>query len=103
MDRSQEMREVDRFPRSNARKQDVLTFAALSIVVGLLLWRSSGRTPDDAFIFFRYARNLVKSHVWSYNPGLDTLNGATSPLWTATLSLAYWLTGATRPVFECVA
>ena len=93
MDRSQEMREVDRFPRSNARKQDVLTFAALSIVVGLLLWRSSGRTPDDAFIFFRYARNLVKSHVWSYNPGLDTLNGATSPLWTATLSLAYWLTG----------
>jgi hypothetical protein len=73
-------------------KLDLANFAALMAVAGLLLLRSSGRSPDDGFIFFRYARNLVESHVWSYNPGLDTLNGATSPLWTAILGLAYWLT-----------
>ena len=31
--------------------------------------------PDDAFIHFRYARNLAAGEGWGYNPG-DTSNAA---------------------------
>lgn len=67
--------------------------AVLLLLGGLLVWRSNGHLPDDAFIFFRYARNLVDQGTWAYNPGIDSLNGATSPLWAVTLAVAYSITG----------
>ncbi len=36
---------------------------------------------EDAFITFRYARNLVSGHGLTYNPG-EHVMGFTSPLWT---------------------
>jgi hypothetical protein len=35
---------------------------------------------DDAFIIFRYAKNLVAGHGFVYNPGERVL-GTTAPLW----------------------
>lgn len=48
------------------------------------------RTVDDAYITFRYARNLVEDAGFVYNPGEHVL-GTTTPLYTlllAGLSLA---------------
>ncbi|NLF75386.1 MAG: hypothetical protein GX573_06790, partial [Chloroflexi bacterium] len=39
------------------------------------------RTVDDAFITFRYSRNIVEGHGFVYNPGSRTL-GTTTPLYT---------------------
>ena len=39
------------------------------------------RTIDDAFITFRYARNLLQGHGFVYNPG-ERVQGTTTPLYT---------------------
>jgi hypothetical protein len=49
------------------------------------------RTIDDAYITFRYARNLAKGLGFVYNPGQAVL-GTTTPLYTWLMSLA-WLSG----------
>jgi hypothetical protein len=41
---------------------------------------------DDAYIAFRYARNLATGHGWVYNQG-EAVNGATSPLHVMILAL----------------
>src|SRR5579859_5756127 len=51
----------------------VLAFAA-RIIPG-------ARTIDDAFITFRYSRNIVEGEGFVYNPGLQSL-GTTTPLYT---------------------
>ncbi len=53
-----------------------LAFAALAY--GCVLWWP--RTVDDAFIVFRYARNLVVGAGPNYNPG-ERVEGYTSPAW----------------------
>lgn len=58
----------------------------LSLLAYLMLRRGQDRWADDAYIFFRYAENLVAGEGWSYNPGQVTTNGATSPLWTLILA-----------------
>lgn len=43
------------------------------------------RTIDDAFITFRYSRNLVEGQGFVYNPGAHTL-GTTTPLFALTMA-----------------
>ncbi|HPB97137.1 MAG TPA: hypothetical protein PKW66_14560 [Polyangiaceae bacterium] len=43
---------------------------------------------DDAFISFRYARNLVEGHGLVFNPG-ERVEGYTNFLWTVLLAGAY--------------
>ena len=43
-------------------------------------------TCDDAFISFRYARNLVRGHGLVFNPG-EAVEGYTNFLWTLGLAL----------------
>ncbi|MBN1287879.1 MAG: glycosyltransferase family 39 protein [Anaerolineae bacterium] len=50
-------------------------------------------TIDDAFITFRYARNIVDGVGFVYNPGEHVL-GTTTPLFTIVLALASALTGS---------
>ncbi|MBL8130562.1 MAG: hypothetical protein JNL42_01785 [Anaerolineae bacterium] len=51
------------------------------------------RTIDDAFITFRYARNIVEGQGFVYNPGVSTL-GTTTPLFTLLLTAASALSGS---------
>jgi arabinofuranosyltransferase len=44
-------------------------------------------TNDDAFIFFRYARNLAQGQGAVFNPG-ERVEGFTSPAWVAILAAA---------------
>ncbi len=52
----------------------------------------SPRTIDDAFITFRYSRNIVSGEGFVYNPGVHTL-GTTTPLYTLLMSGISALTG----------
>lgn len=61
----------------------------VTALVMLLFARSAGRVPDDAFIFFRYARNVADGAGWVYNPSGSSANGATSPLWVVVLAAAH--------------
>ena len=62
----------------------LLTFAARAL--------PGPRTIDDAFITFRYSRNLVEGQGFVYNPGVHTL-GTTTPLFALTMASISGLTG----------
>jgi hypothetical protein len=49
------------------------------------------RTIDDAFITFRYARNLVSGNGFVFNTGQHVL-GTTTPLYTMLLATLAWIT-----------
>jgi hypothetical protein len=56
----------------------------LALIIGLSLLARvlpQPRTIDDAFITFRYSRNIVEGQGFVYNPGTRTL-GTTTPLYT---------------------
>lgn len=50
------------------------------------------RTIDDAFITFRYSRNLIEGQGFVYNSGVHTL-GTTTPLFALTLAAISGVTG----------
>ena len=50
------------------------------------------RTIDDAFITFRYSRNIVSGEGFVYNPGVRTL-GTTTPLYTLLMAVISTITG----------
>lgn len=60
----------------------VAAVAALALVARLL---PGPRTIDDAFITFRYSRNIVEGLGFVYNPGVQTL-GTTTPLYTLVMA-----------------
>ncbi len=47
---------------------------------------------DDSWIHLQFARNLAHGEGLSYNPG-EKVTGSTAPLWTALLSLLFYLPG----------
>lgn len=66
-------------------KNVILTFS--SAIALLSLYVFSRFTVDDAFISWRYGKNLVDSGIWNYNPSkLDLTQAYTSPLY-AVLSI----------------
>lgn len=68
----------------------LLSVMALAIVARLI---PSPRTIDDAFITFRYSRNIVDGSGFVYNPGTRTL-GTTTPLYTLLMASIGALTGS---------
>jgi Gpi18-like mannosyltransferase len=61
----------------------MVVLAALAIIIRLL---PGPRTIDDAFITFRYARNIVNGVGFVYNPG-ELVLGTTTPLYTLLLAM----------------
>ena len=60
------------------------------------------RIIDDAYITFRYARNIVAGLGPVYNPG-ERILGTTTPLYTAVLALLGELTGGPKAPFPTLA
>ena len=82
--------------RPSKRRNLLIAFllAALAIAARLL---PGARTIDDAFITFRYARNLLLGRGFVFNPGEHVL-GTTTPLYTLMLSAwARRVAGRRRP------
>lgn len=66
-----------------------LLILALPIVVAVFYFSviaHFGYTPDDTYIYLRFARNLVHGEGISFNPGVPAY-GFTSPLWLFIVSL----------------
>ena len=65
------------------------TLALVAIVARLL---PGPRTIDDAFITFRYSRNIVEGQGFVYNPGIPSL-GTTTPFFTLLMATISALSG----------
>ncbi len=67
----------------------------IALVMALTLFAHvlpTPRTIDDAFITFRYSRNIVSGAGFVYNPGVYTL-GTTTPLYTLLMASISAITG----------
>lgn len=76
-----------------------LVMAALAVTARLV---PGPRTIDDAFITFRYARNILAGNGFVYNPGERVL-GTTTPLYTFLLVLLASLSGGAQAPFPQIA
>ena len=75
-----------------------LLIAVVSLGLIALGWREMSFLCDDAFIAFRYARNVLQGWGPTWNPPpFAPVEGYTSALWVALLGLA-WVAGAPPPV-----
>jgi len=90
--------DVDTSPQKKKYFAESLpVFMMLALLVGLFYLTASARGVgflgfplDDAWIHQTYARNLAESGQLAFVPGHPSA-GSTAPLWTALLSVGYWL------------
>jgi hypothetical protein len=80
---------------SHKRPDRSLQFAVLAILLVAIAARllPGQRIVDDAYITFRYARNIIAGQGFVYNPGERVL-GTTTPLYTLLLSGLALVTGS---------
>lgn len=64
---------------------DIALIAVVMLIAILARWLPGPRTIDDAFITFRYARNIVEGQGFTYNPPSRVL-GTTTPLFTLVMA-----------------
>lgn len=83
--------------RFDTRKSSIVQalVPALAVVTFAVRLSCGPRTVDDAFITFRYARNLAEGAGFVFNPG-EAILGTTTPLF-ALLMAAFHLVGAELP------
>ena len=69
--------------RARARQARLLAGGMLAAALLIFVWEMRSVPPqaDDAFISYRYARNLVRGEGLVYNPG-ERVEGYTNLLWT---------------------
>ncbi|MFN8374955.1 MAG: hypothetical protein U0694_19025 [Anaerolineae bacterium] len=72
--------------------RQTLIIAVLMLIAIIARALPGPRTIDDAFITFRYSRNIVEGQGFVYNPGVHTL-GTTTPLFTLIMAGISAVTG----------
>lgn len=77
-------------PRSRALWPILAVIVVLALAARIV---PQPRTVDDAFITFRYSRNIVEGHGFVYNTGTRTL-GTTTPLYTLLMAGIAGTTGS---------
>ncbi len=78
------------------REKGFLFFSIALILVAVgtftvIVWRVFYFTVDDAFIFFRYSRNLANGIGPTYNATPPPAEGYTSFLWMLLMAIPHWL------------
>ena len=76
--------------RGARRRRLSWAVGALAVAVGVGFAALASWLCDDAFISFRYARNLVEGHGLVFNPG-ERVEGYTNLAWTLWIALGLWL------------
>lgn len=71
------------------------------VLVGLLCWRFRGAAPDDMFITYRYAQNLVEGRGFLFNPP-ERVYGISDPGVGLALAAGNAVTGLDIPVLGTV-
>ncbi len=79
-------------PSQPLARRSLAILAALVALAIIARALPGPRTIDDAFITFRYSRNLVEGEGFVYNPGVRTL-GTTTPLFTVLMAAISAITG----------
>jgi hypothetical protein len=77
------MREVFENRVNYLKKINWLDFVIISLVISSIVsfWAFARFTVDDAFISWRFGKNLVDAGIWNYNPStFDMTQSYTSPL-----------------------
>jgi arabinofuranosyltransferase len=69
------------------KRLSMLSVLAALAIYAWLAWSFRGYTPDDTFIYLRYADNWAAGRGLVFNPG-ERVQGYTSPLWTLLIGLA---------------
>src|SRR5262245_20471697 len=78
-------------PRRTRIPPGVYVLLALcAAALGLHVWRYAFLC-DDAFISFRYARNLAQGYGLVFNPGFERVEGYSNFLWVIILALGQFL------------
>jgi hypothetical protein len=85
-----------------ARYQNLLLPAAIFFLAIAARLLPGPRTIDDAFITYRYARNILEGSGFLYNPGEHVL-GTTTPLYTALMVAQAIFTGGAQAPFPQLA
>lgn len=80
-------------PLSHATAALLIILASLAAAYGLTVvapdyFTLRGFPLDDAWIHAVYGRELARTGMWAYNPGIPA-TGSTSPLWSAVLAVAH--------------
>jgi len=70
---------------STPARRALFPFLVAAVLFALLVWRFDWLC-DDAFISFRFARNLAAGHGLLYNPGLPPVEGYSNLLWVLWLA-----------------
>lgn len=73
---------------SSGKTARLITFLATALMFAHAV--ALRYTPDDAYVSFRYARNIAQGHGAVFNIG-EQVEGYTSPLWVFTLAALYRL------------
>lgn len=82
---------VTAIPQEQRRKLPSWLIPSIIALLAVAVRLAVGPQPlDDAFITFRYSRNLADGLGFVYNPGTHVL-GTTTPLWTLLMAFAYWV------------
>lgn len=89
-------RRADERTRATVGRWLPIAALALSIAVGVGLVLARASVVDDAYVSFRYSRNLLEGHGLVYNVG-DRVEGYTNFLWTLYVALGMALTGIDAP------
>ncbi|MDL1920938.1 hypothetical protein FBQ83_16700, partial [Chloroflexi bacterium CFX5] len=77
-------------------RRDLLSLGGATLAAGALYLAACafvykiGFPLDDAWIHLTFARNLAQYGEWSFRPGVPSA-GSTSPLWSALLSIGFFL------------
>lgn len=74
----------------------------IMVLTLLARWIPGPRTIDDAYITFRYARNLLAGNGLVYNPG-ETVLGTTTPVYALLLAAIGAFTGGSQAPFPALA
>lgn len=91
--RGTNQREAGPTPRRRTAAIHSAVAVACLLLSALAVHQTAGKVPDDAFIMFRYAQNLLDGHGWVFNLHHPTTNAVSAPLYTLALTLLALLLG----------
>lgn len=89
------------FTRNSQLSKALLPLAIIIIAIAARVIPGP-RTIDDAFITYRYARNIVAGEGFAYNPG-ERVQGTTTPLYALTLAGLAFIGEGTQSNFPLMA
>jgi len=88
--------------KTSSSHPEILLIVAIVLLAVVARLLPGPRTIDDAYITFRYARNILAGNGFVFNPGEHVL-GTTTPLFAGLLAALGWFFGGEQAPFPIIA